>query len=231
MNSIRLKKKLKAFSLHLLTSLIIFGLIFIWIKAYLYPSIYFTMAGGIQGVLLVFFVDIFLGPLLTFMVYNSNKQTKEIITDFSVIAIVQIVALSYGLNVVYQEHPKLAVLYQYGNATLIKQSEYVSNDEFKNITLEEMPKIAGIPSVSYQVHNGKPILGNPIQNPKLLYSADSETRKSIEKSTKNQHILQELETTHGKGITIALMGKYTGAYVLMSKEFKFIDSFGEQPLN
>ncbi|WP_058356303.1 hypothetical protein [Vitreoscilla massiliensis] len=231
MNSILFKKKLKAFSLHLLTSLIIFGLIFIWIQQYLYPSIYFTMAGGIQGVLLVFFVDVFLGPLLTFMVYNPLKQKKEIITDFSVIIIVQLAALTYGLNIVYQEHPKLVVLYQYGNAILIKQSEYASSDEFKNIPLEEMPKIAGIPSVSYLVHNGKPILGNPLQNPKLLNSADSETRKHIENSQKNQLFLQELEAKHGKGITIALMGKYTGAYVLLSKDFKLISTFGEQPLN
>ncbi|UOO88265.1 hypothetical protein LVJ82_12320 [Vitreoscilla massiliensis] len=147
------------------------------------------------------------------------------------IIIVQLAALTYGLNIVYQEHPKLVVLYQYGNAILIKQSEYASSDEFKNIPLEEMPKIAGIPSVSYLVHNGKPILGNPLQNPKLLNSADSETRKHIENSQKNQLFLQELEAKHGKGITIALMGKYTGAYVLLSKDFKLISTFGEQPLN
>ncbi|STZ70291.1 Uncharacterised protein [Moraxella caprae] len=50
------------------------------------------MAGAIQGLTLVFLVDVVLGPLLSFLVYNPAKPKKEIISDFVIIGAVQIAA-------------------------------------------------------------------------------------------------------------------------------------------
>ena len=110
--SFPIQAKLKATGIHLLISLVIFILLVLWIYFDLYPSFYFNMSGGIQGLGLMFGVDVVLGPLLTFLVFNPHKKIREIISDLVIIGLVQLAALGYGLHTVYQEHPKLVVMYQ-----------------------------------------------------------------------------------------------------------------------
>ena len=81
----KLKYKLKAISIHLLLSLLIFVVILYFILFDWYPEPFFTAQGGWQGIQLMAFVDLVLGPVLTFIVYDQLKQRKLIILDLSVI--------------------------------------------------------------------------------------------------------------------------------------------------
>lgn len=101
----KLKYKLKATSIHLLLSLLIFAVILYFILFDWYPEPFFTAQGGWQGIRLMAFVDLVLGPTLTFIVFNHLKQRKEIVLDLSLIAIVQIVALVLGGHTVYTQRP------------------------------------------------------------------------------------------------------------------------------
>ncbi|MDH0029844.1 MULTISPECIES: TfpX/TfpZ family type IV pilin accessory protein [unclassified Acinetobacter] len=95
--------RLKAFLIHALFSigiaLIVIGIVFfIWYPAPLakavgVTNIFFMMLG----------IDVILGPLLTWVVYKQGKKT--LIFDLTVIVILQVSALGYGLWTISQGRP------------------------------------------------------------------------------------------------------------------------------
>ena len=87
----------------MLVSLLIF---FIW-----YPFPYAQLLGGGHLFLLIAGVDLACGPLLTLLIYNSEKKAIEKVIDFSVIAVVQLAALGYGLYAIYQARP-IALIFE-----------------------------------------------------------------------------------------------------------------------
>lgn len=68
-----------------------------------YPSVLFTLDGGIQGLKILALVEVVLGPILTFIVYRPNKP--KLFLDLSVIGAIQVFCLSAGLYVIYGERP------------------------------------------------------------------------------------------------------------------------------
>ena len=78
---------------------------FLW-----YPGALIFAGGGIEGMKIVFMVDMVLGPLLTLIIYDVKKSNKELLRDVSIIAIFQLSCLTAGMAIVYQERP-LAVVY------------------------------------------------------------------------------------------------------------------------
>lgn len=106
-----IKAKLIAAGIHLGLSLVIFIGVLYLILVLWFPEPFFTAEGGWQGIRLMAFVDLVLGPSLTLIIYNHTKKKKEIITDLSIIAIVQIAALIWGGYTVYSKRPVALVFY------------------------------------------------------------------------------------------------------------------------
>ena len=50
-------------------------------------------------------IDVILGPLLTFCIFNLKKPRKELVRDLAIIGLVQLSALGYGLWTVYEARP------------------------------------------------------------------------------------------------------------------------------
>lgn len=103
LKSIAWKPKFQAFAVHFSISLLIFLTLLYFILFQWYPAPFFTTDGGTQGLRLIIFVDLVLGPTLTFIVFKRNKPSLKF--DLAVIAIVQTVALSYGIWAVHNERP------------------------------------------------------------------------------------------------------------------------------
>jgi len=98
----------KAAGTHLTISLVIATLVgsviyFVW-----YPPPYFTVAGGSKLMLLIMGVDVAIGPVLTLAVFKPGKKGLKI--DLAVIALLQIAAFCYGLNVIAQARPIFIVI-------------------------------------------------------------------------------------------------------------------------
>src|ERR1700728_3703730 len=88
--------RLKAFSLHLLSSataltLILGSLYFGW---YRWPG--WHLADVTTVVLVMVCVDVVLGPTLTFIIANQKKSRRELTRDIGIIVAVQLCALTYG---------------------------------------------------------------------------------------------------------------------------------------
>lgn len=80
-----------------LAAFLVFG---IW-----FPSAYRHMAGGQDLFVLLTSVDLILGPLLTFTVFDTRKIRLHLQRDLAVIAVLQIGAFLYGLVTVFQARP------------------------------------------------------------------------------------------------------------------------------
>lgn len=99
------KNKLKASLIHLALSLLLVLLIIGSTLFFLFPSIFIGVTDFKEVATIIISVDLVLGPLLTFVVFNPNKPKHLLVLDFAVIAVLQIGALSYGAYSLFQVHP------------------------------------------------------------------------------------------------------------------------------
>ena len=103
----RVVTRVRAFLTHLALSSAVVGaacavIFFVW-----YPYPYFHAAGAWNVLRVLIGVDLVLGPLLTLIVFKPGK--RWLMADMSIIALVQIAALVYGLTVIYRERPFFVV--------------------------------------------------------------------------------------------------------------------------
>ncbi len=102
--------KLKATGVHLSLSLVVFVYLAYQIYFNWYPQPYFEIDGGWQGMRLVGAVDLILGPLITFLIFDLSKSRRAIIFDLLTIATIQFGALAYGVHATYSQRPVAIVL-------------------------------------------------------------------------------------------------------------------------
>ena len=100
-----LRRRLRAAGLHLLISAAIAALAAALVFGLWYPGAYRLLAGGRELFVLVASVDVVLGPLLTFAVFDLKKGWPHLRRDLAVIAVIQLSALTYGLHAVYVARP------------------------------------------------------------------------------------------------------------------------------
>ncbi len=127
MNSLKDKliPKLKATLIHLSLSFLVFLVILYFILFEWYPEPFFTAQGGWQGIRLMAFVDLVLGPCLTLIVYNHLKSRRAIQLDMSLIVLVQIAALTWGGYQVYTQRP-IALVFWADAFYTVTQDDYLS---------------------------------------------------------------------------------------------------------
>ncbi len=97
------KEKVVAFLIHLAISTAIISIVFALIFFFWYPSPYFEANGAWSVIRVLVMVDLVMGPLLTLVLFKKGKP--GLILDLCIIAIVQLSALAYGINVIYGERP------------------------------------------------------------------------------------------------------------------------------
>lgn len=105
--NIRNLTRWQAFAGHLGFSLALGVAVFALFRFLWYPDALFTLAGAGKLMLLVVGIDVILGPSLTLFVFNPNK--KSLVFDLSVIVLIQLVALGYGVWVMAQSRPVFLV--------------------------------------------------------------------------------------------------------------------------
>jgi len=98
---------LRAFFLHLTISATIVSValtvvFFVW-----YPHPYFEILGAWNVVRILVGVDLILGPILTLILYRPGK--RYVLFDLGFIAVVQLVALVYGMVTIHSERPLYTV--------------------------------------------------------------------------------------------------------------------------
>jgi hypothetical protein len=153
--------RLKAFSIHLAISAAIAASVIALMLLLWYAPPFFSALGGKHVLLILLGVDMTLGPLFTLIIFNPLKSRRALTFDLSVIAMLQIAALIYGMNVVFQARPVFVVF---------------SRDSFDLITANMLSKedIAKAKNPGYR--------SLPLTGPVYVYSempADVEDRNRL----------------------------------------------------
>lgn len=95
----------RAFAIHLGISLAILAVLLWLLFFHWFPGYLFDTDGGWQAAQIIIGVDIVLGPLLTLIAANPAKTTAHLRKDFTVIALVQVAALSVGTWIAWENRP------------------------------------------------------------------------------------------------------------------------------
>ena len=124
-----LRSRAIAAGIHLLISAVVAGLAAVLVFYLWYPGQYRLLAGGRSLFFLVIGVDVVIGPVLTFAVFNRAKGIAHLRRDLAIIGLLQLAALAYGLHTVYVARP-VAMVFEVDRFRLVPANDVV---------VEEMP--------------------------------------------------------------------------------------------
>ena len=114
--------RLYLFAWHILFSVLVacvVGLLVFWLW---FPYPYQHLTRGLDLFLLIVAVDVVCGPLITLLLANPKKSKKELALDLTLVAIIQILALAYGLYTLEKARPVL-MSFERDRMALIVKSE------------------------------------------------------------------------------------------------------------
>lgn len=134
----RFAYSLKIASIHLIASLVValLAAALVWLGWYPWPFNEILKISGLYQLIII--VDVICGPLLTFILANPTKSTRETVVDISLIAAIQIGALIYGLYSLYLVRP-VATVFEVDRFVVLSANEVVG---FKKLPLLGIEKHA-----------------------------------------------------------------------------------------
>jgi hypothetical protein len=117
-----LRRRARAAGIHLLISLAVASLAAVLVFGLWYPGAYRNLSGGRELFLLITTVDVILGPLLTFVVFDMRKGWPHVRRDLAIIGCIQLGALLYGLHTVYVARP-VAMVFEVDRFRVVTANE------------------------------------------------------------------------------------------------------------
>jgi hypothetical protein len=99
------RDKLLAFGIHFIVTALLAAAAAALIFLVWFPAPFGAMIGGAKLFVLVVGCDLALGPLMSLVIYNRAKRRRELVTDYTIVAVVQLAALSYGVWVMAAARP------------------------------------------------------------------------------------------------------------------------------
>lgn len=124
-----LRVRLKAFALHLVISLLLALIAGVLVFHVWYPYPYREISGGKQLFLLIVTTDVMLGPLATLFVFSGKKSRVALWFDFTIIGLLQLLALGYGMWAVFVARP-VHLVFEYDRFRVIHAIDIP--DQFNN---------------------------------------------------------------------------------------------------
>lgn len=125
--------------MHLVLSMCLTMLAAIIVFRVWFPYPYRELSGGRELFILIMIVDMAVGPLITLVVFNPLKSKREMLLDFSMVAVLQIAALVYGMWTVCGARP-VHLVFEYDRFRVIHAVDVPSHDLVK-----ALPEIDAMP--------------------------------------------------------------------------------------
>lgn len=121
---------LRAAAVHLLLSVVIAGMVALLVFGAWFPSPLRELVGGTELFWLIVGVDVVCGPLLTLVVFSPNKPRAELRRDLAFVAVVQLVALGYGVHTMSYARP-VALVYEVDRFRVVSFADLEESEAFK----------------------------------------------------------------------------------------------------
>jgi hypothetical protein len=103
------KLRIRATSIHVALSILIAAAVSFLVFRIWYPWPYGSLANGKPLFFLIVSIDVVLGPLLTCIIFNPQKKFSSLMWDVTMIGLLQIGALVYGMNTLLAARPVYTV--------------------------------------------------------------------------------------------------------------------------
>jgi hypothetical protein len=113
---------LKAAAIHLLVTVLVATLAAVLVFYVWYPWPFYEIVPGRELFWLVIGVDVVCGPLLTLVVWNPAKSARERTLDMSLVGLVQVAALTYGMSTVTDTRP-VRLVFEVDRIRLVSATE------------------------------------------------------------------------------------------------------------
>jgi hypothetical protein len=105
MKRLQLACRLRAAGLHLVVSAALAAIAAALVFWLWYPGYFSVLAGGQGLFILITSVDVVMGPLITLFVFDRTKIRRELVRDLTIVALLQLGAMCYGLHMMYIARP------------------------------------------------------------------------------------------------------------------------------
>jgi hypothetical protein len=99
------REKLRAFGVHFAVTLLVTVAAAALIFVVWFPEPFQDLAGGVRLFVLVTACDLVLGPIMSLVVYSSRKSRTALLIDYTVIGLLQLGALVYGIHNIWEARP------------------------------------------------------------------------------------------------------------------------------
>lgn len=136
--------RLRAGLIHLGISLFVMVGVLAFVMTVWYPGGYFDAVGPGPVLFLLVLVDLCLGPLITVIIYDPKKRSLR--SDLAIVAIIQMSAFLYGVNVIFDGRPAFLV-FNVDRFTIVAASE-ISEQELRAAVIKTLPlngpKLVGV---------------------------------------------------------------------------------------
>lgn len=112
---------------HLALSVLVAAMVSVVVFVFWFPTHLRHLAGGLQLFWVMVGVDVVCGPLLMLVLYRPTKTRRALAVDFSLIAVVQLSALVYGLSALAHARP-LAIVFEVDRFRVVSYADIAEAD-------------------------------------------------------------------------------------------------------
>lgn len=120
------QSRIQYFIAHLVISAVVVGGLLLLILSYWYPTPLANATGIYQIILILACVDVIIGPILSFIVYNRAKKTLKF--DLLCVVFIQLMATTYGFYSIAQARPAWLV-FTIDRFELVRKNEIAKADQ------------------------------------------------------------------------------------------------------
>lgn len=99
------REKFIATGVHFAVTLLLAGIAASLIFLVWYPAPLHEMVGGTELFMLIVGCDLALGPLMSLVIYDGRKSRRHLVTDYTIVGVIQIAALVYGVSIMADARP------------------------------------------------------------------------------------------------------------------------------
>ncbi|KJH57558.1 type IV pilin accessory protein [Acinetobacter calcoaceticus] len=212
---LKMSKRLKFFLSHISISILLALIIIAWVFLIWYPQPLAQAVGVTHIFLMMVAIDVVLGPILGFFVYKEGKKTLKF--DLSVIILIQLSALGYGLYSIAQGRP-VWLVYNVDRFELVRNNEIIDTNiqkvqaQFRNPSWFK-PKFAAVQIAKNSEEHSKNMFEELLGGVSLAqrperYVGLAQVKPQIQKRAQN---LNELEKYNSKQQVKTVLKKYPSA--------------------
>lgn len=222
-----MSKRLKFFLSHLsisfLIALLVMGLVFfIW-----YPSPLASAVGVTQIFLMMLAIDVIVGPLLGWLVYKETKKTLKF--DLSIIIIIQIAALAYGVYSIEQGRPAWLVFHA-DRVELVRKNDIIlenidqAHSQFQQVSWDG-PQFVALKSAESTLQRQDDMFTEVLGGISLAQQPERYIELTQAKHQIQQRALplKELEQYNSKNQVEKILAKYPKADAWLPLEANAVD--------